>query len=88
MKYKEWVGDEKLVYELLDKAGLDDNNDGGEKKMLMREIIICRYLKYMRVDEICARIMFTYRIELDKSKYYRIFNCAIKLIEKHIKFGT
>ena len=84
MKHKEWLGEEKLIYELLEKAGLGEANDGGEKKMLMREIIVYRYLKYMRVDEICAKIMFTHRIELDKSKYYRIFNCAINLIEKHI----
>ena len=84
MKHKEWLGNKNLIMKLLEKANLNEDENGGERKALMRQIIIYRYLEFMTVEEICAKIMFKYGIELDKSKYYRLFNSALKLIEKYI----
>lgn len=84
MKHREWLGDKNLIMKLLEKANLNEEGTSGEKKALMRQIIIYRYLEFMSVEEICAKIMFKYGIELDKSKYYRLFNSALKLMEKHI----
>lgn len=84
MKHKEWLGNKNLIMKLLEKANLNGEENGGERKALMRQIIIYRYLEFMTVEEICAKIMFKYGIELDKSKYYRLFNSALKLIEKYI----
>ena len=84
MKHREWLGNKNLIMKLLEKANLNGEENGGERKALMRQIIIYRYLEFMTVEEICAKIMFKYGIELDKSKYYRLFNRALKLMEKHI----
>ena len=84
MKHREWLGDKNLIMKLLEKANLNGEENGGERKALMRQIIIYRYLEFMTVEEICAKIMFKYGIELDKSKYYRLFNRALKLMDKHI----
>ena len=84
MKHKEWFGNKNLIMDLLEKANLNDVENAGEKKILMRQIIIYRYIEYMTVEEICAKIMFKYGIELDKTKYYRLFNSALKLMEKYI----
>ena len=84
MKHKEWLGNKNSIMKLLEKANLNEDENGGERKALMRQIIIYRYLEFMTVEEICAKIMFKYGIELDKSKYYRLFNSALKLMEKYI----
>ena len=84
MKHKEWLGDKNLIMKLLEKANLNGDESGGERKALMRQIIIYRYLEFMTVEEICANIMFECGVELDKSKYYRLFNRALKLMEKYI----
>lgn len=85
MKHKEWIGDKELILRLLENAGLVEDNDKlGMNRILMRDIIIYRYLKFMTVEEICANITFEHGVELSKTKYYRLFNMAIRLMEKHI----
>ena len=83
MKHREWLGNKDLVLSLLEKAGLGENKSKaeGEKKLLMRRIIEYKYIEYMTINEITAHIMFEYNIDLDKGKYYRLHNEAIRLME-------
>ena len=64
---------------------LDNIDNANEKKIIMREIVICKYLEYMTVEETIARVMIEYNIELTKSKYYRIYNEVMTVLENIIQ---
>ena len=85
VKHEEWKGKRDLVMDLLKKANLDNIDNANEKKIIMREIVICKYLEYMTVEETIARVMIEYNIELTKSKYYRIYNEVMTVLENIIQ---
>lgn len=84
MKRTEWKGNKDLIMDLLKKANLDNIDNANEKKIIMREIIICKYLEYMTMEETIARLMIEHNIEISKSKYYRIYNEVMTVLENII----
>ena len=84
MKRTEWKGNKELIMDLLKKANLDNIDNANEKKIIMREIIICKYLEYMTIEETIARLMIEHNIEISKSKYYRIYNEVMTVLENII----
>lgn len=84
MKHEEWKGNKELIMDLLKKANLDNIDNANEKKIIMREIIICKYLEYMTMEETIARLMIEHNIEISKSKYYRIYNEVMTVLENII----
>lgn len=85
MRREEWKGKKDLIMDLLKKANLDNIDNANEKKIIMREIVICKYLEYMTVEETIARVMIEHNIELTKSKYYRIYNEVMTVLENIIQ---
>ena len=84
VKRTEWKGNKELIMDLLKKANLDNIDNANEKKIIMREIIICKYLEYMTMEETIARLMIEHNIEISKSKYYRIYNEVMTVLENII----
>lgn len=85
MKREEWKGQKELLTNLLKRANLDNIDNANEKKIIMREIVICKYLEYMTVEETIARLMIEYNIEVTKSKYYRVYNEVMDILENIIQ---
>lgn len=84
MKHEEWRGDKKLIEELLEKSNLHDIENCGEEKIIMKVIIVSRYIEYMTVSETQAKLIFDYGIDIGKSKYYRLLDKAISILERQL----
>ena len=81
MKHKEWLGKKDLVLSLLEKADLSENAESEAKKM-MKLMVVHKYIELMTYEESAAKLYFKFGYEISKTKYYRLFNLAVKLMEE------
>ena len=82
MLHDEWRGNAMLMRKKIKEAGLEETENEGELKTIMRQIIICRYIELMTVDETLSKLMVDYNIEISIARYYRLLHKAINLLEK------
>ena len=82
MKHMEWYGKKEMLLSCLERLNLDGKSDISESAIAMRYIIIYKYLEYRTVEETCAKLLFEHKIDLTKSRYYRLFNRVVTMIEK------
>ena len=81
MKHPEWLGDRERIEKLLRRTGLMYAKS--EQLKLMRLIIQYRYIQMMSVTETMMRLTYDDGISISRSAYYRVFNKAIKILEKN-----
>lgn len=83
MIHEEWRGNRRLIERMLERTGLNDIENCGEKKIAMKWIIWYKYVDLMTVDQSLARLVLDHNIDLSMSGYYRLLNKAIDLLEKY-----
>ena len=83
MKHPEWLGDKLHVEKLLRESGLMYGKS--EQIKTMRLIIRYRYIEMMSLIETYTALAYNDNIILSNCAYYKAFNKAIEIMEKHDK---